>query len=123
MDAVTYSNRQVADFINERLIAVRLSVATDARLAQEFRIEYTPTIVLLDDERREQFRSVGGLSPQELIAGLLLGEGKSLCAKSRFRQAFSVLNQLLETYPGSRWVGEAAAFKEQCQAKAARERV
>ena len=46
MGAVTYPNDKVADFVTQRMVP--LQVLADNPLAAEFKITWTPTIIVLD---------------------------------------------------------------------------
>ena len=80
MDAVTYPDKKVSDFIKKNLIALRIPADTKPYCA-DFNITWTPTLIVLDKDGKEHHRSVGFLSPEELIPALLLG-----MIKTRFEQ-------------------------------------
>jgi len=76
MDAVTYPNDGVIEFIQKHMIPLR--VAFDAKpLSIDFNIKWTPTLIILDADRKEHQRTVGFLPPEELIPSLMLGIAKS----------------------------------------------
>ncbi len=110
MDAVTYPEEKVGNFLRDRVIPVR--VAYDHKpLAEDFNVKWTPTIITLDEEGKESHRTVGFLSPEELIPALLLGIGKSNFERGDFAKAISVLDELLNEYPKSDSAPEAVYLR------------
>ena len=110
MDAVTYPENKVADFINKNLIPLR--IPSDAKPhSADFKITWTPTLIVLDQEGKEHHRTVGFLSPEELIPSLLLGMAKSGFEQQRYAEALAVIQELLDTYPVSDAAPEALFLK------------
>jgi tetratricopeptide (TPR) repeat protein len=106
MDAVTYPNENVIEFIQRNMIPLR--VAFDAQpLATDFNLKWTPTLIALDADGKEHQRTVGFLPPEELIPSLLLGIAKSYFDRERFSEALSTLDKLIKDYPNSDSVPEA----------------
>ena len=111
MDTVTYPDASTVETIDRNLIAVRVQIGSEPGLPNRFKIQYTPTVVILDGDGVERQRTVGFLPPAEFIPSLLLGVGKSHYFNDRFKFASQALSQLLESYPDSRWSSEAASLK------------
>jgi tetratricopeptide (TPR) repeat protein len=106
MDAVTYPNPMVIEFIQKHLIPVQ--VAYNAQpLATDFNIRWTPTLITLDFDGKEHHRTVGFLSPEELIPSLMLGIAKCHFDAERFEQAISNLEKLLAEFRQSDSAAEA----------------
>ena len=106
MDAVTYPNPAVVEFIQKNLIP--LQVSFDAMpLATVFNIQWTPTLITLDSQGKEHHRTVGFLSPQELIPSLMLGMAKCHFDSQRFQEALAILEKLLAEFPQSDSAPEA----------------
>jgi tetratricopeptide (TPR) repeat protein len=106
MDAVTYPNENVIEFIQKNMIPLR--VAFDAQpLATDFNLKWTPTLIALDADGKEHQRTVGFLPPEELIPSLLLGIAKSYFDRERFSEALSTLDKLIKDHPNSDSVPEA----------------
>lgn len=100
MDAVTYPEKKVIDFISDYLIPLR--VAFDAQpMAKDFRINWTPTLVILDPEGKEHYRSVGFLPADELIPSLLLGLAKVHFELDQFPETLLNLDRLIGDFPKS----------------------
>ncbi len=81
---------------------IPLKVAYDAQpLATDFNIKWTPTLITLDPEGKEHHRSVGFLSPQELIPSLMLGMAKCHFDSERMEEAIFLLEKILAEFPKS----------------------
>lgn len=110
MDAVTYPDTKVTDFIMQHLIALRIR-ADEQPHSADFKITWTPTLIVLDQEGTEHHRTVGFQSPDELIPSLLLGMAKTRFDQHHYAEALSLLQQLLDKYPASDAAPEALFLK------------
>lgn len=106
MDAVTYPNEEVAEFINNNVIPLRLASDTQPT-AKNFNITWTPALLILDHTGIEHHRSIGFLQPMELIPSILLGIGKVYYDKNEFQEANNYFEQILAQYPESDSTPEA----------------
>ncbi len=106
MDAVTYPAANVAEFILKEMVPVRFQFNAQP-FATDFNVQWTPTLITLDVDGKEHHRTVGFLSPDELIPSLLLGIAKCHFDKERFDKAISSLDKLLLEYPKSDSAPEA----------------
>ncbi len=109
MDAVSYPNPKVADFFSKHLVSVRVLIDSKP-LPQRFKVQWTPTLVLLDELGEEHHRTVGFLAPEELLPSLLLGIAKSHFDRELFTDSERILEQLLKEYPKSDAAPEAAYY-------------
>lgn len=109
MDAVSYPNPKVIEFFEKHLIAVKVLINSQP-LPKKFRVQWTPTLVLLDAEGEEHNRTVGFLPPEELLPSLLLGIGKSQFDHDDFSHAENSFQRLLAEYPKSDSSAEAAYY-------------
>ncbi len=106
MDAVTYPQKKVSEFIEKNLVPLR--VAYDAQpLASDFKVTWTPTLITTDPKGREHHRTVGFLSPEQLIPSLMLGIAKFHFDENRYDAALAILQELLTQYPQSDSAPEA----------------
>ena len=116
MDAVTYPNESVIEFIQKHLIPLR--VAFDAKpLSIDFNVKWTPTLIVLDAEGKEHHRTVGFFPPEELIPSLMLGIAKSNFNRERFSEALSTLDNLLKENPKSDSAPEEIYMQGVCRYK------
>lgn len=111
MDAVTYPDTRTVGVVSEHFVAVRANLSSEQALAGEFRVQYTPTVIVLNQDRQEQNRSVGFLPPEEFIPFLLLSVGKNHLSSFRYRKAVQAANRILTEYSGSRWARDAEGLK------------
>ncbi|GAB4273939.1 MAG: hypothetical protein Kow0092_29260 [Deferrisomatales bacterium] len=110
MDAVTYPQPAVGEFVSTRLVPVR--VPHDAQpWASRFRVQWTPTLVTLGPEGEEHHRTVGFLPPEELVASLSLAIAKCHFDAQRFGEALEVLDRLLREHPETKAVPEAIYYR------------
>jgi thioredoxin-related protein len=109
MDTVSYPNPKVIDFFAKYLIPVRVLINSKP-LPQKFKVQWTPTLVLLDELGEEHHRTVGFLAAEELIASLMLGIGKSYFDREQYSDAEEILKQLLAEYPKSDPAPEATYY-------------
>ena len=120
MDAVTYPNAQVMDFIDRKIVPLR--VPADAQpLSTEFKVMWTPTLVSLDYYGKEHHRTVGFLPPDELIPSLLLGMGKTDFDTEQYNDAILHLDEILFSYPKSAAAPEAVYLRGVCRFKSSHE--
>jgi TolA-binding protein len=106
MDAVTYPNPTVIEFIQKYMVPVQVPYNSQP-LATDFNIQWTPTLITLDSDGKEHHRTVGFLSPQELVPSQMLGMAKCHFDLARFDEAISILEKLLAEYPKSDSTPEA----------------
>ncbi|MGC8603460.1 MAG: tetratricopeptide repeat protein [Desulfomonilaceae bacterium] len=109
MDAVTYPNPSVVSFVIDRLIPLR--VPADDRLAGQFKVKWTPTLVTLDEKGEEHQRHVGFLKPEEFIAAFLLAIGKVYLDTGNFEKAIQNFQEVISNYKSSKTTPEAIYLK------------
>jgi len=106
MDAVTYPHSSVVEFMQKYMVP--LKVAFDAQpLATDFNIKWTPTLITLDPAGKEHHRTIGFLSPPELIPSLMLGMAKCQFDSEQMKEAISLLEKVLAEFPRSDSAPEA----------------
>jgi hypothetical protein len=106
MDAVAYIDPNVISFINENLIPLRLEAA-DPILGPRYRVKWTPTLMILDKEGGEQYRTLGFYPPEELIPSLLLGMGKARFNQPDRPAACNCFERIIADFPKSSLAPEA----------------
>lgn len=110
MDAVTFEDLGVANFITDRMVALRVPVGAKT-LAADFRVVWTPTLIVLDYWGKEHQRTVGYLPPDEMLAWMLLGLGKVGFDLDQFSEAGIQFNTLLNACPQSAAAPEAVYLR------------
>ena len=106
MDAVAYIDAEVIGFVNDTLVPLRLAAA-DPLLGPRYRVKWTPTLLILDAEGVEQYRTLGFYPPQELIPSLLLGIGKARFNQPDRPAACDCFSSIIDRYPASPQAPEA----------------
>jgi hypothetical protein len=106
MGAVTYPDQRVADFINANLVPVQLLFNAQP-YADNFNIQWTPVVIVLDEDGKEHHRTVGFFPPEEFIPSLLLGMLKVKFDHKQYREAAQEADKLAKEYSRARAVPEA----------------
>jgi tetratricopeptide (TPR) repeat protein len=109
MDAVTYPNLDVIQFIQGHVVPVRLPFDAKPE-ADTFNVKWTPTLIMLDHDGGEHHRTTGFLAPEELLPMILLGIGKTHFEREEFTEAITSLDTLLKDYPKSDSAPEAIYY-------------
>jgi tetratricopeptide (TPR) repeat protein len=106
MDAVTYPNEKVYDFMNKYVISLRVP-ADQEPLSTDFNVQWTPALLILDHNGQEHHRTVGFMTGEELIASILLGTGNAYFNNSQFQEALACYDSIINQHPDSDSVQEA----------------
>ncbi len=110
MDAVTYPDKKVSEFILQNLIALR--IPSDVKpYADDFKVTWTPTLIVLDQDGKEHHRTVGFLPPEELIPALMLGMASTCFEQQKFANALAILQDILDHHATSDAAPEAMFLK------------
>lgn len=105
MDAVTYPQAAVADYLSRNVICLR--IPSDHQHAKNFKVTWTPTLITLDWTGAEHHRTVGFLPAEELIASIMLGTAKLYFNREVFDKSLAIFEKLLAEYPISDAAPEA----------------
>ena len=106
MGAVTYPNEKVIEIIEKYMVPIQVLFDSQP-LAARFNIQWTPTVITLDEEGKEHHRTIGFLAPEEFIPSLMLGVAKCHFDRENFSKAISILEELLMDNPKSEAAPEA----------------
>jgi hypothetical protein len=110
MDAVTFSDSNVENFMTDRVVALHSPVGSNP-LASDFRVVWTPTLIVLDFYGKEHQRTIGFLGPDELVPSLILGVAKTALDNGFYNESVLQLNTLLNGYPKSAVAPEAVYLR------------
>jgi hypothetical protein len=116
MDAVTYPNQKVIDFLQERLIPLQLRSNAEP-YASDYGVKWTPNILIIDAEGKVYHRAVGFIPPVDFIAWLLLGMGKTFFEKDLFKEALECFETVITEYSYSDSAPEAVFYRGVAQYK------
>lgn len=106
MDAVAYIDPAATQFVNDTFVPVRIP-ADDPELGPRYKVKWTPTLLLLDAEGNELYRTLGFYPPEELIPSLLLGMGMVKFDIPDRPAACDCFGKILAEYPKSSLAPEA----------------
>ncbi len=110
MDAATYPNPKVIEFIEANVVPVQLK--HDAQpMATDYNVKWTPNLLIVDGDGKEHHRIIGFLPPVELIPSLLLGIGKAHFNRNELEAAIATFDKVLAEYPYSSAAPEAVFFR------------
>jgi len=109
MGAVTYPDEKVTRFINENFIPVQILVSNTI-LTDKYVVKWTPTILVVDGEGKEHYRTVGFFAPDDLIGAFMTGKGRWHLDADRYQEAQAVFEEVQAAYPGSEAAAEAIFF-------------
>lgn len=110
MDDVTFTDLDVSNFVTDRMIPLRAPFGAKT-LAADFRVVWTPTLIVLDYYGKEHQRTMGYLPPDDMVASLLLGIGKAGFGNDQFNEAVVQYSTLLNGYPQSAFAPEAVYLR------------
>ncbi len=113
MDTVTYSDSRTVEFVNRFMIPFRANTQAFGNLAGNYGIQYTPTVLTVDGEGREHYRTVGFMDTKEFVPSLMLGVAKANFVNNLIKRAIAMLDILLIEYPGSGVAPEATRMKQE----------
>jgi hypothetical protein len=113
MDAVTYPDSKVSDFIMKNLIPLRVQSSSEP-LATSFNVKWTPALITLDENGKEHHRTVGFLPPEELMPSLILGTGKIYFDLDAFAEAIATFDKVISEYPNSDFAPQAVFYRGVC---------
>lgn len=110
MGAVTYPNEAVAKFVDLNFIPVQIETS-QADLMQKYAVSWTPTILVLDADGKEHYRSVGFLNPEEFIATFQVAKGRYYLGLEQFPEALGMFEEAINSPTAGNAAPEAIFFK------------
>ena len=116
MDAVTYPNVKVIDFLQNKLVPLQLGSNAEP-YASDYGVKWTPNLLIIDAEGKVYHRAVGFIPPLEFIPWLLLGMGKASFEKDNFKEALERFERVITEYSFSNSAPEAIYFRGVSQYK------
>ncbi len=110
MGAVTYPDPGVAKFIDLNFIPVQVEIS-NKELTEKYNVSWTPTILVLDADGKEHYRSVGFLQPDLFIATFEVGKGRYYLDLDKFAEARAQFEEFIERCPVPEVLPEAIYFR------------
>jgi len=114
MGAVTYPSQDVVDFVNANFIPLKFDSARDQKRLNEFNAQWTPTIIIYDQNQKEHHRTTGYLSPETFLSEMRLGLAKMEYDLKRYNEALQAYKQVIQAYPETAAAPEALYFSGVC---------
>ena len=108
---MTYQNPEAAGYINQNFIPWRVDYLNDKSQVERFHVEWTPCLLVLDSGQFEHSRSLGFLSPPELLAFLEFSKGLAAYRDANLKQAAEIFDQVVNDFPSSHVTPEAIWFR------------
>ena len=106
-----YTDPRVVDLINGQFRPVRIHVREDAEawktVGPELGVQWTPTILILSPDGKEQHRIEGFLPADDFLAQLETGLAKAAFSRNDFAEAERRYRQVLDKYPNTESAPEA----------------
>jgi TolA-binding protein len=113
-----YTNPQVVELVGKLFVPVRVHVRENQeeykRLASRYNAQWTPTILIVDGEGKEQYRIEGFLPVDDFLSQLLLGAAHAAfrqqdyaTAERRFREVLDRFSQSEAAPEALYWAGVA----------------
>jgi hypothetical protein len=102
-----YTNDRVARFINDNFIPVKLHISERRDVFERFGAQWTPTLIILDQDAKERYRFEGFLPADDFLAELHLGLAKVAFAREDYATAEKYFRAIVEYFPNSHVAPEA----------------
>jgi TolA-binding protein len=102
-----YPDERVASFIGGNFIPVKIHVKENPAGFQRFGAQWTPTLIILDPDGKEQYRFEGFYPAEDLLSQLELGLAKSAFTHQEFEEAERRFRAIVDRYPNTDAAPEA----------------
>jgi hypothetical protein len=106
-----YPEPRVDQLVRENLIPVRIQVRENPQAMERFNVQWTPTIVLLGSDGKEQHRIEGFLDTEDFLAQLTLGLAKIAFARQEWDRAAERYGEVLDRFPATEAAPEAQYWR------------
>ncbi len=97
----------MSTFISTNLIPVRLHVKKHPEAMERFGVNWTPTVLIVDSDGKEQHRIEGFLPVDDFLGQLQLGFGHAQLGKKNFADAERQFRDVVERFSGTDAAAEA----------------
>ena len=106
-----YSDSRVADFVEQHFVPVRVHVKEDAdayrELSEQYGAQWTPTVLIVDNDGQEQHRIEGFLPAPDFLSQLALGVAKAAFARKDYAIAAPSFRQVVDEFAATEAAPEA----------------
>jgi len=101
MDTVTYPDDRVTGFVGEQFIPLEVSLKENRELAEDYLVNWTPNVVVTDEEGASHYRVEGFLPPADFMGRLALGLGRYWLDHEQFDKAIERLEGVARRHAGT----------------------
>jgi TolA-binding protein len=109
MDTVTYPEYQVQQFLRDHFTPVRLDVNLAVDVVRRYNQNWTPTLLVLNEDGVEEHRGIGYLPPDEFRAELYLGLAKAHLDRGALENAIVHFRETVSHFP-EMWTAPEAQY-------------
>jgi Tetratricopeptide repeat len=102
-----YPDPRVERFINDNFVPARFHVKTHPEAMGRFKVDWTPTILILDPDGNERHRIEGFLPNDDFLAQLHLGLAQVAFKAGKFEQAAEHYDRVVRDFSGTEAAPEA----------------
>lgn len=110
MDAVTYPESEVADYIKDNFIPLRIGSSTEPYCV-DFMVKWTPRTIVLSSFGVVHQSKLGFFPPEEFIPSLELGLARADFDSDRLDECQKRLERIIDNYPQSASAPEAVYLR------------
>ena len=106
----TLTHSEVIEAIESNCVPIMMEVTEDQSMVAKYKIEWTPTFIVADENGIELERWVGYLPAEDFISQLYLSEGLGLFHTEKYHDAEGMFETLLRKNANSEMAPEAKYF-------------
>jgi TolA-binding protein len=117
MDTVAYPDPELQKVLSEKAVPVRLNILKEREQAKAMRAIWTPLVIFIDGDGREQHRFLGYHPPREYAAVVLLTSGLAAFGAGKIDEALTCFERIGKDYADSQQAPEATYWRGVCAFK------
>ena len=110
LEEETLMDEHVQKLVERECLPMQFHVQKDQEISNRFHVDWTPALILADENGNEVERFVGYLPPKEFMAQIILSKGLSVFHLGRFAEAKALFEEIVEEFPDSELIPEAEYF-------------
>jgi hypothetical protein len=108
---VTYQDASVIDFISSNLVPWRVDYLNKKDIVKHYRVEWTPSVFVLDENAEEHHRILGFLSPDQFLGQLRLGLARIAYHRGEIAKAAELFEITVSNHPATVAAPEAIWYR------------
>ncbi len=107
---ITFKDSRVVELINEGFFPFDFLVTEAQEMTAKYKVEWTPTFIIADENGVELERWVGYLPPAEFLSQMHLSLGLAAFHRQMFKDAENAFEWIIDNNPDSETAPEARYF-------------